>query len=33
LESEVKECGERGIGEKARASGGKEWRRSAGEAV
>jgi len=27
LESEVKECGERGTGEKARASGGKEYRR------
>jgi len=28
LESEeAQECGERGIGEKARASGGKEWRR------
>jgi hypothetical protein len=33
LESEeVKECGA-GIWEKARASGGKEWRRSAREAV
>jgi hypothetical protein len=34
LESEeVKECGGRGIGEKVRASGGKEWRTSAKEAV
>ena len=30
---EVQECGERGIGEKARASGGKEWRRRETEAV
>jgi hypothetical protein len=27
---EVKKCGERGIGEKARARGGKEWKRSGG---
>ena len=30
---EVKKCGERVIGEEARARGGKEWRRGAREAV